>query len=199
MKLKTIDEYYEQMYKEFPSVPPEDIRRILQYGFKSFYLHNSYGGDIFFQDPHSWFYCGRLVRNSVRQFKYYCKKLMIKLRVLYKRRRSGWNGYYYFGLEKWKYDEYKAAHNKPGRPIQWYTFKNVMLRKIEEECTVMDTGAVAIFRVPILADLGMYKFYSELRTKDAELVKEKEPTTFSQLIKESKDYDLIKNRKNKLR
>jgi uncharacterized protein (DUF433 family) len=47
MQVKTINDYFEILYAKYPNVPKEDIRRILKYGWKSLYLHNSYGGDIF--------------------------------------------------------------------------------------------------------------------------------------------------------
>ena len=46
MRLKTIQDYYEQISQEYPNIPLSDIKRILQYGWKSLYLHNSYGGDV---------------------------------------------------------------------------------------------------------------------------------------------------------
>ena len=41
-----ISDYYPQIYKQFPKVPQEDIKRILTFAWKSVYLHNSYGGDL---------------------------------------------------------------------------------------------------------------------------------------------------------
>jgi hypothetical protein len=45
MEIKTVKDYYEDMYQLFPEVPKKDIQRILNFGFKTLYLHNSYGGD----------------------------------------------------------------------------------------------------------------------------------------------------------
>ena len=50
MKLTTIKDYYQQLYDKFPGVPKQDIRRILNYGWKQLYLCNSYGGDTFIRD-----------------------------------------------------------------------------------------------------------------------------------------------------
>ena len=50
MQVKTINDYFEEMYAKYPDVPKEDIRRIVTFGWKSLYLHNSYGGDTFIQD-----------------------------------------------------------------------------------------------------------------------------------------------------
>ena len=37
---KTIQDYYEAIAAEYPEIPIQDIKRILQYGWKSLYLHN---------------------------------------------------------------------------------------------------------------------------------------------------------------
>ena len=34
----------------YPDVPMHDIKKILQFGWKSLYLHNSYGGDTLIKD-----------------------------------------------------------------------------------------------------------------------------------------------------
>jgi hypothetical protein len=97
---KTIQDYYEQIYDEYPSISKSDIKRILQYGWKSLYLHCSYGGDVLLNRLGFWFYCGRLMNNSIKWFEYYKKKMIIKLRIMYKRKQIKWNGYYYFALSK---------------------------------------------------------------------------------------------------
>ena len=88
------------MFAEFPLIPKRDIKRILQYGYKSFYLHNSYGGDVTLERNTFWLYSGRLMKDSLKWFEYYVKKLVIKIRVLYKRNKTNWDGYYYFALNR---------------------------------------------------------------------------------------------------
>jgi hypothetical protein len=46
MEIKNIKDYYEQVAEQFPEVDIADIKRILNFGFRSLYLHNSYGGDV---------------------------------------------------------------------------------------------------------------------------------------------------------
>jgi len=98
MEIKTINDYYEDVRKLWPRLPEKDIMRILNFGFKSLYLHNSYGGDTLIKDGDFLCYIGYLRNNSIQHFKYYVKKLVIKIRVLYKRRKFEWDGYYYFAL-----------------------------------------------------------------------------------------------------
>jgi hypothetical protein len=94
------------MYEMYPTIPKEDIRRILQYGWKSLYLHNSYGGDVLLKRRDFWFYSGSLMKSSLKWFNYYIRKMIVKLRVMYKRKQISWNGYYYFALTKNQYEEY---------------------------------------------------------------------------------------------
>jgi hypothetical protein len=103
---KTIQDYYERLAAEYPEIPLADIKRICQYGWKSLYLHNSYGGDVLLRRRDFWFYSGRLMNNSLKFFDYYARKMRIKLRVLYKRYKIEWNGYYYFALSQTQYEDY---------------------------------------------------------------------------------------------
>ena len=93
MQLKEIKDYYESLCEKFPDVPEKDIKRILNYGWKSLYLHNLYGGDTLITDDSLWCYIGTLRRDSVKHFEYYIKKLTVKLRVLYKRKNIQWDGF----------------------------------------------------------------------------------------------------------
>lgn len=69
--IKTIKDYYEDMYELFPEVPKEDIQKILNYYWKALYLHNSYGGDVLIQNRNLWCFIGTLRNNSLQHFKYY--------------------------------------------------------------------------------------------------------------------------------
>ena len=105
MVLKTIQDYYDQICAEYPNIPKSDIKRILQYGWKSLYLHNSYGGDTLINRNGFWFYCGQLMNDSLKYFEYYKNKMRIKLRIMYKRKHIPWDGYYYFALTQNQYNE----------------------------------------------------------------------------------------------
>ena len=124
-KEKSIQDYYEKMYELYPTVPKEDIRRILQFGWKSLYLHNSYGGDVLIKRRDFWFYTGSLMNDSLKWFNYYIKKMIVKLRVMYKRKQIPWNGYYYFALSQNQYEEYLSQKNRRGRPKKKFTFSNI--------------------------------------------------------------------------
>ena len=106
MELKKVQDYYEELFKLYPDVPKRDIKRIMQFGLKSFLMHNNYGGDVLLQSPSMWLYCGKLMKDSVKYFEYYKRKMIIKLRINHRRLEIPWDGYYYFGLYQSQYDEY---------------------------------------------------------------------------------------------
>lgn len=198
MVQKTINDYYDQICAEFPNIPKSDIKRILQYGWKQLYLHNSYGCDVSLQRGNFWMYCGQLCKNALEHYKYYKRKLKTKLRILYKRNKIQWDGYYYFALTQEKYNLYKSQKSKRGRPKKKFTFNNIILRKIYDECVIEDSQCVAIFKIPMVSDLGFDMFYKELTTDKAELVTEKSPTKMKDMLTSNYDYQIMNNKKYKV-
>ena len=197
MVQKTIQDYYEAICEEYPTISKSDIKRILQYGWKSLYLHNSYGGDVLINRQGFWFYCGQLMNNSVRWFEYYKRKIRVKLRVIYKRKQIPWNGYYYFALSENQYNEYLSQKKVRGRPKKWFIFSNTVLYKIYDECNISESGKVAIFKIPMPLDLGFTSYKEQLKTDKAELVLVREPLKLEDILLSNYDYEFISDRKNK--
>lgn len=191
MVQKTIQDYYEQLYKEYPNIPKSDIKRILQYGWKSLYLHCSYGGDVLLNRLGFWFYCGQLMNNSVKWMNYYKQKMKIKLRILYKRKQIDWDGYYYFALSKTQYEEYLKQKNKKGRPKKKFTFNKVLLYKIYDECNISENGKIAIFKIPMSLDLGFTNYKDQLITDKAELLLIREPLKLNDILLSKYNYSFI--------
>lgn len=191
MEIKTVKDYYEQLYERFPGVPKKDIQRILNYGWKSLYLHNSYGGDTFIQDKELWCYIGHLKKDSLQYFLYYIKKLSIKLRVLYKRNKIQWDGYYYFALTDQQYEEYIGQKNKRGRPKKNFTFNKVFMYQILDECKIREFGKKYIFRIPYISKVN-FKFYvPKLVTDKAELIIKREPLKFKDILVYDNEYEFL--------
>ena len=191
MEIKTVKDYYEQLYERFPGVPKKDIQRILNYGWKSLYLHNSYGGDTFIQDKELWCYIGHLKKDSLQYFLYYIKKLSVKLRVLYKRSKIQWDGYYYFALTDQQYEEYIGQKNKRGRPKKNFTFNKVFMYQILDECKIREFGKKYIFRIPYISKVN-FKFYvPKLVTDKAELIIKREPLKFKDILVHENKYDFL--------
>ena len=192
MKIKKIDDYYEQMYEKYPNVPKQDIRRILQFGWKSLYLHNSYGGDVIIRDQSTFIYFGRLMKSPLSWFNYYKRKLSIKVAVLFKRRNKDkpWNGCYYFGLSKTQGEEYFAQIHRRGRKKKYFTFGPIILYKIKEECITREADKPYIFEVAMNADLGYHIFKRSFRTGDSKLILTRDGT-FQDLLIANNNYEYV--------
>lgn len=126
--------------------------------------------------------------------------MKVKLRVMYKRKKIEWDGYYYFARNKAQYEAYLAKKNrKVGRPTKKFTFEHVFAYKIFDECNIIESGAYAIFRIPYAWNRG-FKFYEpKLVTDEAELVIERNPLKFKEILLSEYNYEFISDqaRKNK--
>lgn len=188
---KTIQDYYELIFEKYPTISKRDIKRILQFGLKSLYLHNSYGGDVLINRNNFWFYCGQLMNNSLKYFNYYKRKMGVKLRVLFKRKKIEWDNYYYFGLNENQYNEYLSQKQKRGRPRKNFTFSKVFLYKIYDECNILESNSVAIFKIESVIDLGFKIYKEKLITDKAQLVCEKSPLKFDDILLSKYEYQFI--------
>lgn len=187
-----IKDYYERVHSLFPKLTISDIKRILNYGWKSLYLHNSYGGDTIIKDNNIWCYIGQLKKEPLKHFLYYIFKLCIKIRVLYKRHRIKWDGYYYFAISKYQKEQIESQKKKRGRPRKYYKFTNIMLHKILEECKISEFNKQYIYRIPYKTQLGYKCFLRELVTDQAELIITRNPLKFNDIIYEKGvDYKCI--------
>lgn len=181
-KVKTIQDYYEQLYEMYPTLPKEDIRRACQYGWKAFSAHNSYGGDVLIERQGFWFYSGTLMKDSLKWFNYYKMKLRIKLRVTYKKKKIEWDNNYYFALSQKQYEDYLNQKKKRGRPRKHFKFTDVFLYKLFDECNIIESGKVAIFKIPYFIDQGFTHYKKELVTDKAELILTREPLKFNDIL-----------------
>lgn len=188
---KTLKDYYDQVKKEFPIIPIEDIKKILNFGWKSVYLVVSYGGDVLIKEDNNWFYIGTLRKNSLQHFKYYKVKLCNKMRVMFKRHKCQWDGYYYFTLNDERYQKYLNCKNKRGRPKKWFEFGNILLYKLKEECLIAESEGKHLFRLKYPIDIGFTFYTLNLKTKDAEFVLSREPLKFKDILISNNDYELI--------
>lgn len=190
-KIKTVHDYYESLYNKYPTIPKKDIQRIVNYGWKSLYLFNSYGGDVMIECPKFSIFIGSLTKNTLNFCKYYIKKLGIKFRVLYKRRKIKWDGYYYFALSDSLYENLIKQQNKRGRPKKKLKYGNIIFYKILDECKINSIGCKYIYRIPYITDVG-YTFYKENFISDnAELIEVRDSANFKDLLVSNCKYNLL--------
>lgn len=188
---KSIKDYYDELYSLFPTVSRADINRILNFSWKSLYLHNSYGGDTLVTDRNLWCYIGNLKKDSLKHFYYYIRKLTVKLRVLYKRKKRQWDGYYYFALSDSQYNSYALQKNKKGRPRKHFNFGTVYLYQILDECKISEHYKRYIFRIPYTTQIKTKQYIQELITDKAELIITREPMKFKDILVNENKYEFL--------
>lgn len=191
MEIKRIQDYYNVMCEKFPEIPEKDIKRILNYGWKSLYLHNLYGGDTLISDDSLWCYIGTLRNDSLKHFEHYIKKLVIKLRVLYRRKKIQWDGYYYFALTDTQYENLLAQRNARGRKKKKFNYGNQILYQIYDECRIKEHSRRYIFRVPFITQVGFTTYKENFISSEAELIVTREPLKFKDILVNNNKYDFL--------
>lgn len=172
MTIKHIEDYYEEMQKQFPDIPLETIDKVMKFGLRSFYYHNVYGGDVLIKmrKPFTFtMYCGKFFKNTLSFLKYRELKMRIKLRIKYKREKPPYSGYYYFGLSDDMFEYYKSQMKKSGRRRQKFHFKAIKFYKILEEVTYSDKWN-HVFKIPYPEDVGFTIFREDFITRDFEYI-----------------------------
>lgn len=187
---KYVKDYYEEIYKLFPTVTKRDIKRILNFGLRSLYLHNSYGGDVKVKEGSFWLYIGNLRKKPLDHFFYYIKKLTIRLRVLHKRRKL-WDGYYYFGLSEKSYEKYLNQIKTRGRPRKYFHFGPVFLYQILDECKINERFSKYIFKVPYMGNMGMKRFSRNFVSDKAQLIIKRELPKFKDICVFTNKYNAL--------
>lgn len=159
MEIRKVEDYYDAVQKEFPELTKKQIDRILKYGFRSFYTHTLYGGDVLSMSPYFTMYCGKMFVDNLLFYRYRILKKTIKLRIKYKRAKIRWDGYYYFGLTEKDYQNYLAQKGKKSTRRRKFTFKKIFLFKILDEC-LLHHKYKHIFKIKYPAENG-FKIYRE--------------------------------------
>lgn len=189
--VKKIKDYYEQMYAKYPDVPKKDINRILNYGWKQYYLFNSYGGDVIINDQTFWMLCGSLTVNSLKHFNRYIRKLSTKLRIFYKRKKVPYDGYYYFALSEKQYQSIQPIKGKAGPKKRHICYGNQVLYRIKDECIIRVYNRPYIYRVRYLIPSKFSLYYPNFTTDKAELVEVLKPRKFKDILVANKEYELL--------
>lgn len=188
---KYIKDYYKLIQEKFPGVPKKDIQNILKYGFRSLYLHIIYGGDVCISSTSNslWIYIGFLKKNSLEFFKYYRKKLIFKFRILYKRYKTQWDGYYYFNLTDEEYQD--LVNIKKGRKRKYYTYYNKYLFKLLDECKVRYCRSKYYARCKYPIDNGFVIYKEKYKCELPEVIIENSGIDFKDLLITNNEYNYI--------
>lgn len=169
--IKTISDYYDIMYQLYPRTSKADIRKILRYGWSKLGLLLSQGASFNINSKGFWLYAGAITYRdtALSRVETYKRQLIRKYRYFYKRDGAPWDGYYYYALTKEQYKDYCDQQHTGGRRKSKFTFTNITLYKIYEECKIRNLGKVHFFRIKIYGDIGFRRFKKELKVNKPEL------------------------------
>lgn len=188
---KKVEDYCQDLKNIYPKVSLSDLKRIVSFGWRNLYLLLSYGGDVCISDQTQWYYFGNLRKDSIKFFNDYVRKLSLKIRILYKRKKIEWDNYYYFALTDQQYAQYCSQKNTKGRPKRKFKFENIMMYQIFDECKVSEHEKKYIFKIFYPYPIN-YKFYKKSAVfTDPELVIEREPLKFKDVLIQENKYDVI--------
>lgn len=181
----TINDYIPVLQEQFKGVTRHDIKLILSFLWKSVYLHNSYGGDVLIWGDSLWYYIGKIQGTPLQHFHYYKKKLIIKIRLNYRRKKNPRSGYYYFGLTDDQYANYLQQQSN-----KYFISKNIFLYQILEECKVKESDKKYIFRTPY-SDTTSFKIMIKDFKGEVELIEVRNSLKFKDILVENNKYEFI--------
>ena len=186
MKLTKIDDYVDAVWELHPELSREEIKRILVYGWKMILQYVSFGNDVQILSSKFFFFIGKIPTSALAIFNTYCYKLAKRIQYMFRRTKAKWDGYYYFALTENQYIEYLNQSKK-----KYKIFKNIRLYKLLEECKIQEHSKSYIFRLNEDKTAWFSKFYSELKTKDAELIIQRDPLKMKDLLTSENKFKYI--------
>lgn len=190
MASSTIDNYLDKLQEKFPDFSRRDLRHIIQHGWKQVFLVETFGADVTINHRDFKMYIGDLKGSALKHFSYYINKLLKKLRILYKRKRIPWDGYYYFALSESRYQQYMAQKKKRGRPRKHFDYGLVKMYLIKGECELEEHSYPYIFRLPYPMFNG-YVLWKHLKTDKAEFLYRRDPMKFKDILVENNKYGIL--------
>lgn len=162
-------DYVDKVHEKFPEFSKKDILRIMDYGWRSLYQLNVYGGDTLIKDDNInkfLFYIGNLTYDSLKHYSYYKFRMVKKLRILSKKNYE-FDGYYYLALTSRNVrelrDQFKVNKRK-------YKFTRLFLYKLFEEPRYNIVECEYLIRVHVGIDIGFKFFKTKYETTDIEYV-----------------------------
>lgn len=190
-----VNDYIPRLKEMFPDLCESDIKRMVEYGWRMFYLYNLKGCDTLIESSKYkyWMYCGEMTKDSVKYFNYYRKKLLKKLRVLFIKKKIKWDGYYYTGVTEEELNELKKSFKGPGRKKKHFNFNNKICFKIADEAKLYHgTNSKGVIKFKYVTDMGYVFKVEKLNCTDVEIVLEKNhPDKFVDILINNNKYELL--------
>lgn len=169
MKLATCDKYYDKILERWPELTYKQVDKIIKHGLSSLYLYNLYGGDVLIKNNKFVMYFGKLFKSGKIFYKYWQIKWKIKLRIKYKKAKTKYDGYYYFGLSEKEFRKYKSKIKSTGRRREKFQFQSLLLYKMLDEC-MLHSEFSHFFRIKYPEDCGFVMFKQEWTARDFDYI-----------------------------
>lgn len=161
--VKDLDAYLETMKEKYPHISPAELKRILEYGFYTFFNLSKKGADIQLHNSKYTAYCGKMFIDDYKRNLYNNVKSRIKLRLQYKYAQEVYDGMYYFGLSEAEWEFYQTQTTSKRR--NKVKFNNIKLYKIKEEC-FLDKSKQYFFILYYPIDVGWTFTEAEIKTRN---------------------------------
>lgn len=160
--VKELNDYLDIIANKYPHISREELKRVLEYGFNTFYTLTKKGADIQIYNNKYTAYCGKMFLDDYKRVLYNNVKTRIKLRLKYKYAQELYDGAYYFGLSDAEWEFYQSQMTSKRR--NKIKFKNLKLYKIKEEC-FLDKSKNHFFMLHYPIDVGWTFTKEEITTR----------------------------------
>lgn len=157
--IKYYTDYIDEVNEKFPSLSKHEIKQILNYGLKMFNTCHRNGLDTINITSYYTMYTGKLFNDDFTHYHYWRLKYKRKLRFLYRRQKTIYDGHYYFGMTEKEFEYYQSQKKNRGTRRQVFHYPYMFAYKIKEEAFA-DRGRKYFFIVDYPEDVG-WMFYKE--------------------------------------
>lgn len=180
MKLKYIEDYYDEVHKYIPDLTKDDYTTIATRGFMLLHIFCRWGADVYMRSKKWGFNIlfGKLYADSQLYWRYQNIKWRIKCRLTYYSERKPWDGKYYFALNEEEYKKY--IPKKSGRYKNKIEIPKVLISKIREEFNFYYYKKY-VFCITGLEDMGIGK-YIDISSRNITLVSKRDSNNIMQPI-----------------
>lgn len=193
------NDYVHELQEKFPEFSIEDLDYIIKYGSRNLYKLIYRNADVFFiskiNNQNFKLLFGRINFQSLaHKVRYILKKVSLKFKILYKRRKIKWDGYYYFGLTDSQFENYESQMNpwfkNPEKRKKRYNrtefnYGDIVLFKVFDECK-LNIKYTHFFRVPMLAMMGHKQVRQGYKSNKAEYIAKRTFDGYESMVNEYK-------------
>lgn len=181
-----INDYVDKVNEKFPEFSKSEIKIILVYGWKMILQCINALNDFYTRDKDIFFFIGKIGQSSLTSYKIYVSKLARRIRYMFHRTKSEWDGYYYFARGEDQFKDYLKQSKK-----KYKIFKDVFLYKLLEEVKIAESAKQYIFRLDEDKTKYMQKYYKEIKTDKAELIIQRDPLTLKDIMTSLNKYKYL--------